>query len=135
MELDVLINLLLSLGPWGVFTAAAIWILRSLAPRVIDSYRNIKAAERKAIDESLENYRMQSEKVIEIATSAVYTVDKATTAIGNSTEVHAAVVAALKSLEAALKNLNNDFRAHDKRAEAINNDVGKILENTRRAKP
>jgi len=113
MELDVLLKLLLSFGPPGAVVFIILWLILKVIPKLIDSYQNAKAAERKAIDKLLLYYEAQTEKGIEISAS---------------------VVSVLQSIEASLANLNNGISEQNKRAEAASKDIAVILENTRRGR-
>jgi len=132
MEIDALINVLLSMGVPGVLIAILIFFLYKYAPRFIDAYKKAKESEQQAFADRQREYREQSERIVEVATKSALAVENNSNALERNSAIHQKVIAAFEKTEAALTGLLESFKAHDKRTEDMNVDVKRILENARK---
>ena len=132
MEIDTILNMLLSMGVPGVILAVVIWLAHKFVPKAIDAYKTAKESEQQAFHTRQREYRDQSEKSIEVATSSAVALENAFRVIEQNTTTHNKVISTLNALEISMTNLGESFKAHDRRSEEIHVDVKKILEHARK---
>jgi len=123
--------MLLAAGIPGVALALFLLLVRKYTPKAIEAYTKAKAAEREDFKQRQEDYRIQSDKIIEVATSSVIAIQQATKAIEHSDTIRHAAKVTLDMTEKALTRLNESVAKHDKRAETVYTDVQRILEHLR----
>ena len=133
MEIDSLVNVLLSMGIPGVILVIVIYLTKTYVPKALDTYKNVKESEQKAFSDRQKDYKEQSDKIVEVATASKVAIEYATNALSHNSEVNSAVVNSLSEMQKAFSALSENIKAHDKRAEDMNVDIKKILENARRA--
>ena len=132
MEIDTMLNALLSMGIPGIVFVTIIMLARTYAPRAIEAYSKAKEAEQKALADRQREDKEQSDKIIEVATTSSIVVKAASTALEECSKANQEMVSALETMETALNNLNAVFKDQKKRSEEIMIDIKKILENTRK---
>lgn len=122
IEAETIINMLLSMGIPGVILAVAIYLTHKIVPKAIKTYKETKEKEHEQI-----------QKMVEVATKASISNERVSVAIEQNTKALEQNNNVNQEVVSNLKALSESFRAHDRRAEEINVDVKKILENARRA--
>jgi len=132
MEIDAMLNALLSMGIPGIVFVTIIILARTYAPKVIEAYAKAKETEHQALADRQREEKEQSEKIIEVATTSSIVVKTASDALEENIKVNQEVISALESMETALINLNTTFKDQEKDAEEIKIDIKKVLENTRK---
>jgi len=132
MELDTIINALLSMGVPGVLIATFLLALYKYAPKAIEAYKKTKEIEQQAFTERQREYREQSERIVEVATASTIAIEKSSSALDHNSKVNEAVISALGKIDTSLSNLIDSFKTHDRRTEEMNVDVKRILENARK---
>ena len=134
MEAEALTNLLLGMGVPGVITIVVVWLTKTYAPQAIKAYQTAKEKAQEAFDRRQNDYNKQSEKLVEVATTAIEAIKQASTVMEQNKEVSQAVIVGLASLEKTLDFVRENFAKHDNLTENIKDDMKLILENSRRDK-
>ena len=132
MTTEVATDLISRLGtPLAIlfFIAFFIW---KFTPKVLEVYKQTKEKEQAAFTERQKQYQLQSERIVEVAAQSNHVISEVTAAVRNSTAISGQVVATLTTLEQSHAMLMNKLAQHDVRAESIDKDIQKILENIRR---
>ena len=132
MDIDALLDILLAMGFPGVITVTIVLAVRAYAPKMIEAFKTSKAAEQQAFVEGLKEYQAQAEKITEVATASRIAIEQATNALRQNSDANQAMQLNLTAVEKALGTLNDSFVNHDRRAEAINVEVQKLIEGSRR---
>ena len=131
MDIKVLVDTFATLGIGGflvVIMALAAW---KIAPAAIAAYKEAKKTEQEAFAERQKAYEAQSAKMIETAAQYGAIAEKNSSVIQQNTKAFETLTAKMEADTKAMVDLNARFIDHDKRAEKMNIDIGKILENVR----
>ena|GEM_PF-3827364 len=132
MEIDSIINVLLSMGVPGVAVATAVFLSYRFIPKAIEAYRNAKAEELAAHKEMQHESMAHAEKIIEVAAKSTMAIEQTTRVMEHNSDVNTAAVSALSALESAFKEMSELFKGHDRRSEEINVGINRVLESVRR---
>ena len=130
-EFEMMANAIATLGVGGfiiVGVGIAAW---KIAPKVISAYQEAKKAEQTAFAERQKAYEAQSEKMIETAAKYGDIAEKSLGVIAQNTKAFEVLTAKMEADTKATIDMTARWTEHDKRAEKMNIDVGKILENVR----
>ena len=130
MGIDEVINLLQSLGVPG-FLIVFVWLTWTFVPKGIEAYKTAKKEAQEAFDRRQEEYRVQSEKIIAVATAANIAIERATAAIEKNIEVAQAAINGFDVFGKTLENFKGNFTDLDRQTSEININMHKLLEHSR----
>lgn len=133
MEADAIINILLSAGIPGIVLAVLVYLSHKFVPMFVKAYKDAKEKEQTGIIERQRQHEEQMQKMVEVATKASVSNERVSIAIEQNTRALEQNNNVNQEVVSNLKALNESFKSHDRRAEEINIDVKKILENARRS--
>jgi len=133
MDADAIINILLSAGIPGIALAVLLYLTHKFAPVFVKSYKDAKEKEQISFAERQKQNEEQMQKMVEVATKAGISNERVSIAIEQNTKALEQNNNVNQEVVSNLKALHESFKSHDRRAEEINIDVKKILENARRS--
>ena len=131
MDIKTLVDTFATLGVGGflvVVMALGAW---KIAPAAIAAYKEAKKTEQWAFTERQKAYEAQSAKIIETAAQYGAVAEKLSSVVEQNTKAFEALTAKMEADTRAMADLSARLSDHDKRAEKMNLDIGKILENVR----
>ena len=132
MEAEALTNLLLGMGVPGIVIIVVVWLTKTYAPQAIKVYQAAKEKEQEAFQKRQDDYRQQSERIVEVAATATEAIKQATAVMEQNREASQAVISGLASIEKTLAFVRENFANHDRLTENVRDDVKLVLENSRK---
>jgi len=105
MDIDSIMNVMMS-AESSLFLIIIVVLVRTYVPKIIAAYTKIREDDRTSYEKMQREYKEQSDKIIDVATTSAIALERAAQALEHNSGVTQSIITTLGTIEAAFLNTN-----------------------------